>query len=685
MATRATRKLAHYTLLEPLGTGAMASVWLGRDEQLDMNVAIKVLSPKILSDPGNLARFEQEARAAANLRHPNIAHVFFIGRTEENLPFYAMEYIDGVSLADVVDQRMSFTGSQVLAILIQAARALQCASENKILHRDVKPSNIMIAKRGAVKLVDFGLAKFYGGDLNITRPGVAVGTPAYLSPELAQGEPGDFRADMYSLGISAYELLAGQPPFRADSPMNVLVKHVQDPLPALQGFCPRAPRELSRILERMLAKLPDERYPSYAALIADFMRLAEARPDFLATRYAKCAGCGKVEPLDRDGQCLGCNPKGAERASEELYGVAITQFNDQTAKRRVHEWMMRTTNRPPEVVTRLLDNVPVLLASRLQNDMAKRLLAKIEFMGAKAELRASGMRVLRTDDPHKPLEAENLRDLQNASTLPMAATDAQVRSSYGLRLLQGPWALLFAVALLLGSLSAVVYSLYITPSFAPQADEGHWTLEKRAPLLIKPTVVTMGPLDPWVVQALQGQLTNQLRELCPLFGLYPEQPLVWVLDALSPFSDTKDAAGLIPLLGGASSARLPLGGLSATDTSLSAILRSQAAFALLSTKDAERLPIWLKVGLAVVIGGLRLPEAWPENGLVELSAALEAREPSAVMAAAGLVDALKTRFGKEKLLAFTKRLRAGENPDTAAVAVFGRSLAALLAEKPKGR
>ena len=98
MATRATRKLAHYTLLEPLGTGAMASVWLGRDEQLDMNVAIKVLSPKILSDPGNLARFEQEARAAANLRHPNIAHVFFIGRTEENLPFYAMEYIDGVSL-----------------------------------------------------------------------------------------------------------------------------------------------------------------------------------------------------------------------------------------------------------------------------------------------------------------------------------------------------------------------------------------------------------------------------------------------------------------------------------------------------------------------------------------------------------------------------------------------------------
>ena len=678
--TRAPRKLAHYTLLEPLGSGAMASVWLGCDEQLNMNVAIKVLSPKILSDPGNLARFEQEARAAANLRHPNIAHVFFIGRTEENLPFYAMEYIDGVSLADVVDQRMSFTGSQVLAVLIQAARALQCAAENKILHRDVKPSNIMIARRGAVKLVDFGLAKFFGGDLNITRPGVAVGTPAYLSPELAQGEQGDFRADMYSLGISAYELLAGQPPFRADSPMNVLVKHVQDPLPALQGFCPRAPRELSRILERMLAKTPDERYPSYSTLIADFMRLAEARPDFLATRYAKCATCGKVEPLDRDGQCLGCNPEGAVRASEELYGVAITQFNDQTAKRRVHEWMLRTTNRPPEVVTRLLDNVPVLLASRLQNDMAQRLLAKIEFMGAKAELRASGMRVLRADDPHKPLEAENLRDLQNASTLPVGSGESQVTVKRESFLGPKPWAWLFAAALLLGSLSAVIYSLNTSPQFAPDDSEGHWVLELRTPPVFKPTVVPMGPLDPWVVQALQSQLSNQLRELYTLFKLYPKQPLVWILDGLAPFEEVQASWGLLPLTD-SGPARLPLAGLSATESKLPKVLRAQAALALLNAEGGARLPLWLKVGLASGFGG-NSPGAWPKGSLGELSLALQEKQPEAFVQAAAFVEFLKTRFGQAKLLDYLARLQANENPNPLEIKIFGKTLASLLADGP---
>ena len=185
----------------------MGAIYRAIDDSLDLQVAVKMLNPRLAEDKEILKRFEREARSAAKLQHPNIAHVFYSGR-HKGLPFFVMEYVDGVPVSEIIEKRYRVTGGKMIEIIRNVATALSYAEQFGIIHRDIKPSNIMLTSRTeTVKLVDFGLAKDIHDQTDITLTGYTIGTPNYLAPELGRGKTADFRSDMYALGVTFFELL----------------------------------------------------------------------------------------------------------------------------------------------------------------------------------------------------------------------------------------------------------------------------------------------------------------------------------------------------------------------------------------------------------------------------------------------------------------------------------------------
>ena len=239
----------------------MATVYLARDRQLDREVAIKMLHPQFASDPTFAERLRRESRAAAGLSHPNIVGVFDWGRQGERY-FIVMEYVSGHSLAEIIAARGPLGAEAAAAIAFEVAAALAFAHRAGIVHRDVKPQNVMLSSDGHVKVTDFGIATMVGAgpSAGLTETGSVVGTAAYLSPEQAQGEPTDARSDLYSLGVVLYEMLSGYPPFRGDTPVAVAYQHVQDPPVPLGEIAEGVPRALDAVTMRLLAKDPDDRY-----------------------------------------------------------------------------------------------------------------------------------------------------------------------------------------------------------------------------------------------------------------------------------------------------------------------------------------------------------------------------------------------------------------------------------------
>ena len=250
-----------YELQRRLAQGGMATVYLATDRQLDRQVAIKMLHPQFASDPTFAERLRREARAAAGLSHPNIVGVYDWGRQGERY-FIVMEYVSGHSLAEIIAARGPLDPKAAAAIAFEVAAALAFAHRAGIVHRDVKPQNVLLSSDGHVKVTDFGIATMMGGgpSLGLTETGTVVGTAAYLSPEQAQGETTDARSDLYSLGVVLYEMLAGYPPFRGDTPISVAYQHVQDPPVPLTEIADGVPQALETITMRLLAKDPDDRY-----------------------------------------------------------------------------------------------------------------------------------------------------------------------------------------------------------------------------------------------------------------------------------------------------------------------------------------------------------------------------------------------------------------------------------------
>ncbi len=267
-----------YQLRSQIARGGMTDVFLGHDTLLSRPVAIKRLFPEFAADPSFVERFRREATAAANLNHPNIVAVYDWGSAEGTY-YIVMEYIEGQSLAELLRSDGPLPPEHAAEIALSVAAALGFAHNNGVIHRDVKPGNVLLSPDGKVKVTDFGIAiaAFGGAEANLTQTGSVMGTATYFSPEQAQGQSLDHRSDLYSLGIVLYEMLCGRPPFTGDSSVAVAYKHVQQAVPAPSSLGVVLPESLEAITMKLLAKNPAQRYPTARDLQRDLRRYREGR------------------------------------------------------------------------------------------------------------------------------------------------------------------------------------------------------------------------------------------------------------------------------------------------------------------------------------------------------------------------------------------------------------------------
>jgi eukaryotic-like serine/threonine-protein kinase len=271
MASPSTVFADRYELIREIARGGMADVYLARDSKLDRPVALKVLSPELSRDPAFVERFRREAQSAAGLNQPNIVGIFDWGQ-EHGTSFIVMEYIDGQTLRDLIQRDGTVAPAQIADIGSDIAAALSFAHQNGVVHRDVKPGNVLITTAGQVKVTDFGIARASGSNDGLTRTGAVMGTATYFSPEQAQGLAVDGRSDVYSLGVVLYEMATGQPPFTGDSPVSTAYKHVREEVVPPSRLVPAIPPELERVILTCLAKDPVDRYQSADDLRTDLLR-----------------------------------------------------------------------------------------------------------------------------------------------------------------------------------------------------------------------------------------------------------------------------------------------------------------------------------------------------------------------------------------------------------------------------
>jgi len=259
------KQLGRYQIVAPLGEGGMAVVYKAYQPSMERYIAIKILPRHYAADPNFVGRFEQEAKVIASLQHPNILPVHDYGEAD-GYTYIVMRYIEGGTLADLL-QGQPFSLPKICHIISQIGDALDYAHSRGVVHRDVKPSNVLIDERGNCLLTDFGMAKIIEATVQFTVSGSFVGTPTYASPEQCLGHDLDGRSDIYSLGAVLYEMATGHPPFEAEMPMEVVVKHIRDPLPPPRTINPTLPEAVERVILKALAKKPEDRYQTAGEMV----------------------------------------------------------------------------------------------------------------------------------------------------------------------------------------------------------------------------------------------------------------------------------------------------------------------------------------------------------------------------------------------------------------------------------
>ena len=254
-----------YEIIEKIGTGGMSDVYKAKDNTLDRCVAVKVLKQEFSENATFVSKFKVEAKAAAGLMHPNIVNVYDVG-SENGIYYIIMELVEGITLKKYIEKKSRLSVNEAVSIAIQVSMGIEAAHNAGIIHRDIKPQNIIISREGKVKVTDFGIAKAATSN---TISSNVMGSVHYTSPEQARGGYSDARSDIYSLGITMFEMLTGRVPFNGDTTVAIAIKHIQEELPSMRDIVPDITDSVEQIVEKCCQKSPDRRYQNVGELIAD--------------------------------------------------------------------------------------------------------------------------------------------------------------------------------------------------------------------------------------------------------------------------------------------------------------------------------------------------------------------------------------------------------------------------------
>ncbi len=273
-------RIGHYRIVRELGRGAMGVVFLAHDESLDREVAVKVLEPSLAGSDEDFQRFRQEAQGLARLNHRNIVQIYFVGE-DAGRHFFAMEYVPS-SLHKLLRDEGRIDGTRAAQLVLHAATGLAAAHERGIVHRDVKPANLLVAGDGTLKVADFGIALMAAAATRLTAADAIMGTPRYISPEQCEGADGDVRSDIYSLGVTYYEMLSGRAPFRSTSALALVREILHETPPPIEEVMPEVDHRTRTIVGKMMAKRATDRYQSASEVAADLQAhlLSRVMPDW---------------------------------------------------------------------------------------------------------------------------------------------------------------------------------------------------------------------------------------------------------------------------------------------------------------------------------------------------------------------------------------------------------------------
>ena len=345
------QQLGHYDVVAELGRGGMGVVYKGYETSLNRYVAIKVLAESLAHDQSVKERFLREARSMAALNDPHIIQIYFIG-DDAGQTYFVMEFVDGESLGSLLKREGKLKPEQAAKIIHQTAMGLTTAHDKGVIHRDIKPGNLMITSRGAVKIADFGIAlSTQDFSKKLTSTGEFVGTPGYLSPEVCQGKPVDQRSDIFSLGIVLFECLAGRMPFTDESPLGLMLEVVKAEIPDVCSLNSEVDAELSRILSKMVAKDPADRYQSCHELIADLGRhplVAKGGPITLQTKMSPAAATmvGQKTPVSGQRPLPGTTPTPRPLPVQQPASLSTSPLPQQGAHEPVLQRQMAPARSP---------------------------------------------------------------------------------------------------------------------------------------------------------------------------------------------------------------------------------------------------------------------------------------------------------------------------------------------------
>ena len=309
-----SKTIGNYEIVAELGRGGMGVVYKAREESLQRFVAIKMLGSQLIEDESVALRFTREARAVADLNHPNLVQVFRVDR-HEGQPYFVMEYVEGEALKRLIQREDKMQPLRALQILKEVAAGLAAAHDKGVVHRDIKPENIMLTRYGGVKVVDFGIARVEEPGTRLTTTGIGLGTPSYLSPEVCLSQDVDQRSDIFSLGVVLFEMLTGDTPFKSDSPFELMTKVVEARIPDIKALNPNVDDGVKRILAKMIAKRPRLRYQNCNELISDI-------EDYQAGRVPRWASSTPLESDSVDA------PSAGARSAEDDEGWAVVESTD---------------------------------------------------------------------------------------------------------------------------------------------------------------------------------------------------------------------------------------------------------------------------------------------------------------------------------------------------------------------